>query len=130
MSEIINIFLFLEILFFILIIKKKTIIHPYSITYFVAFFYFNSVYVDYLLFNVTPTFVFAKSITVNFLSYYFLEYCIISFMFLLTFYILVVVENKFYPIKKNILLNNTKLVFNKRHLFYALLIIFTLYNNY
>ena len=86
--------LFFEILFFILLVRKVGGSHPFTIGYFVAFFYFNSVYIDYLLFNITPSFLLRTSIIVNFNSHTFFEYNILVFIFSFIFFFLVYAKKR------------------------------------
>ncbi len=122
------IFLIIETFYFIYISKRYTLVHPYSIAYFIAFFYFNSILVDFILFDITPYFRFAHSILVDFKSEVYFEYSIICFFFFTTFFVLAIKEDISLSKIKEDLNNILPIKFKQKSVVYLIIFFFILYN--
>ena len=120
------IIIFIELILGLHIVVKRKFWSPHSIIFFLSFFYLNAVFLDHFLFDISHVVSLSKFIYIDFKSNTFFLINCLSFVFLLTFYIISIYN------KKELNIRQFKIDFHIRDhlkiLFYLLMLIVSFYN--
>lgn len=117
----------LEVILLVTLARRLGIGSPYFIVFVTSFIYLNAVYLDYLLFDIHAYLNIIIPIYPDFESDVFFKFNLLSFSYLLTFFIAANYYHNFEQIKLQIHKANTGLNFNFK-LFFLVLIAFNLYS--